>query len=76
MFMEQGLYAQVVMICRRDLKITEENKNKNYNKFKFRGQSERSQCWFNIDFDWMEENFSASEPDLHLGSKETLLIND
>ena len=35
--MEQGLYAQVVMICRKDLKITEENKNKNEAKFKFQG---------------------------------------
>ena len=26
--MEQGLYAQVVMLCRKDLKIVEANKNK------------------------------------------------
>ena len=40
---EQGLYAQVVMLRRKDLKSTEANKNKNEAKFKFQGQSARSQ---------------------------------
>ena len=57
--MEQGLYSKVVILRPKDLTITEQNKNKNDNKFKFRGQSEISQCWFNIDFDWIEENFST-----------------
>ena len=35
--MEQGLYVQVVMLCRKYLKITEANKNKNEAKFKFQG---------------------------------------
>ena len=63
--MEQGLYAQVVMICRRDLKITEENKNKNEATFKFQGQSAISQRWFDIYFDRVEVNFSTCEPDLY-----------
>ena len=42
MSMEQGLYAKVVMLCRNNLKITGANKNKNEDKFKFQGQSERS----------------------------------
>ena len=35
MVMEQGLYAQVVMLRRKDLKISESNKDKNEDKFKF-----------------------------------------
>ena len=65
MVIEQGLYAQVVMICRKYLKITEANKDKNEDKFKFQGQSARSQRWCDLDFDWVEENFSTREPDLY-----------
>ena len=32
---EQRLYAQVVMLCRNYFKITEADKNKNEDKFKF-----------------------------------------
>ena len=39
MEIEQGLYAQVVMISRRDLKFIVSNNNKNEAKFKFQGQS-------------------------------------
>ena len=38
---EQGLYAQIVMISRKDLKFIAENKNKNEAKFKFQVQSTR-----------------------------------
>ena len=55
---EQGLYAQVVMLCRKGLNITESIKNKNEHKFKYQGQSERSQHWVDLDFDWTEENLS------------------
>ena len=65
MSMEQGLYAQVVMLRRNYLKITEANKNKNGFKFKFQGQSVRSQSLFNIDFDWIKENYSTSGPDFY-----------
>ena len=39
MAMKQGLYAQVVIIRRKDLKIIEENNNNNEDKFKFQGRS-------------------------------------
>ena len=51
MAMEQGLYAQDVMISRKDLKFIAANKNKNEAKFKFQGQSTISQRWFELDFD-------------------------
>ena len=43
MVMEQGLYAQLIMICRKDLKFFATDKNKNEAKFKVKGQSSRSQ---------------------------------
>ena len=42
MEIEQGLYAQVVMLRQNYLKITEETKSKNDSKFKFQGQYI---CW-------------------------------
>ena len=63
--MEQGLYAQVVMFLQKYLKITEANKNTNEAKLKFQGQSARSQHWFDLDFGWIEENFSIREPYLY-----------
>ena len=62
MLMEQGLYSQVVMLLRKYLKTTEANKDKNEAKFKFQGQSERLQRWFDLDFDWIEEIFITREP--------------
>ena len=43
MIMEQGLYAQVIMLRRNDLIFTDTNKNKNRAKFKFQGQFVRPQ---------------------------------
>ena len=63
MAMEQVLYSQVVEISRKDLKFIAANKNKNEAKFKFQGLSARSQRWFDIDFYWIEVNFSTREPD-------------
>ena len=40
--MEQGLYAQVIMLSRNDLKFVATDKIKNEDKFKFQGQSARS----------------------------------
>ena len=67
--MEQGLYAQVIMIRQKDLKFVATDKNKNEAKFKFQGQSARSQRWFDLDLDWIEVNFSTHEPDFY---KETI----
>ena len=41
MAMEQGLYSQVFMICRKDLIFTDANKNRNVAKFNFQGQYAR-----------------------------------
>ena len=57
MAMEQSLYAQVFKFCRKDLKFVVTDKNKNEAKFKFQGQSARSQIWFDIDLDLIEINF-------------------
>ena len=65
MEMEQGLYAQVIMICWKDLKSVATDKNKIEAKFKFQGQSEISQQWFDLDLDWNEVNFSTREPDFY-----------
>ena len=40
---EQSLYAQVVKFRRKDLIFDEADTNKNESKFKFQGQSARSQ---------------------------------
>ena len=50
------------MLCGKDLKYAATDKNKNAAKFKFQGQSARSQRWFDLDFDWIEVNFSTREP--------------
>ena len=41
------------------------NKNKNEAKFKFQGQSARSQHSFDLEFDWIEVNFITCEPDFY-----------
>ena len=43
MAMEQSFYAQVVKLRRKDLKFVATDKNKNQAKFRFQGQSARSQ---------------------------------
>ena len=63
--MEQRLYAQGVVISRKYLKFIAANKNKNEAKFKFQGQSARSQRWFDIEFDWIEVIFSTRKPDFY-----------
>ena len=49
MAMEQQLYAQVIMIRQKYLKFAATDRNKNEAKFKFQGQSARSQRWFDLD---------------------------
>ena len=60
--MEKGLYTQVFKLRLKDLKLTAANKNKYEAKFNFQGQSAKSQRWFDLDFDWIEVNFSTCEP--------------
>ena len=57
MEMEQSLYSQVVKPLRKDLQFVAADKNKNEDKFKFQGQSARSQLWFDLDLNWVEINF-------------------
>ena len=59
MEMEQGWYAQVIMVPQEDLKFVATDKFNNKGKFKFQGQSARSQQWFDLDLDWIEGNFST-----------------
>ena len=55
----------MVNIGQKDLKFIAENKNKNETKFKFQGQYTRSQCWFDLEFDWIDVNFRTHELDLY-----------
>ena len=63
--MKQVIYAQVVNLHRKDLKLISANKNINEAKFKFQGQSVRSQRWFDIHFAWIEVNFSTHDLDFY-----------
>ena len=65
MVTEPGLYAKVIKISQKYLKSIAENRKKNEAKFKFQGQSARLQCLFNLDFDWIEVNFSTRETDFY-----------
>ena len=65
MAMEQGLYAQVIMLRQDDLKFVATDKNKNRAKFKFQGRSARSQRWFDLDLDFIEVTFSTRESDFY-----------
>ena len=61
MAMEQGLYAQLVMIGQKDPDKKGKGKDQEYN---FQGQSARPIRWFDLDHEWLEENFSTREPDI------------
>ena len=65
MSIEQGLYAQVIMLRQKDLKFVATDMIKNEAKFKLQGQSARSQQWFDLEFDCFKVNFSKREPDLY-----------
>ena len=58
---EQGLYAQVVTILRKESENKKEKENTN--KYNTQGKSAISRRWFNLDHEWLEENFRTSEPD-------------
>ena len=65
MAMEQSLYAQVIKFRRKALKFDVADENKKESKFKFQGQSARSQLWFDLDLDWIDMNFSTRKPDFY-----------
>ena len=57
---ENWLYAQVFMICRRE---SGDKKGKyKTKKYNFQGKSARSRLWFNLDHEWLKENFMTREP--------------
>ena len=70
---ERGLYAQMIMLHQNDLKFVATDKIQNEAKFKFQGQSARSQRQFDLEFDRIEVNFSTCEPDFY---KKLFQIND
>ena len=65
MAMKRSLYAQVVNLRCKYLKFVAIYKNQNGAKFKFQGQSTRSQRWFDLDLNWIEVNFITHELDLY-----------
>ena len=75
MAMEQVSYAQVIMLRRQDLKFVATDRIKNEAKFKFQGQSARSQQWFDLDLDWIEVKFSTRETDLYKKPFKTMMIH-
>ena len=65
MAMEKLLYAKVVKLRQKDLKFIAAYSNINEAKFKFQCQSARSQRWFDLDYYWVEQNFSTHEPSFY-----------
>ena len=74
MAMGHGLYAQVVMIRRRESDIKKEKeKTKKYN---FQIQSARLWSWFDIYHEWLEENFRTRGLDFYRKLYQTKLRGD
>ena len=63
MDLKNGLYEQVVMICRRDLDYKKEKDNTEI--YNFQGQSARTKHWFDLDHEWLKEYFMTLEPDIY-----------
>ena len=62
MALENGLYAQVFMIHRRE----SDNKKEIWDKkYKFQGQSARKKHWLDLDHKWLQEYFMTHEPDFY-----------
>ena len=55
----------MIILRQEDLKFVAIDEIKNEAKFKFQGQYTRSQRWFDLDFGWIEVNFSTHEPDFY-----------
>ena len=60
---EQGLHAQVVMILQRE--SDDKNEKEKTKKYNFQGKSVISRRWFNLDHEWLKENFMTLEPDFY-----------
>ena len=59
--MEQGLYAKLGIIRRKE----SENKKENTKKYNFQGQSAKSRRWLDLYHVWLEEYFRTLEPDFY-----------
>ena len=55
----------MIILRQKYLKCFATDKNRNEAKFKFEGQSARSQRCFDLDLDWIEVKFSTREPDFY-----------
>ena len=53
------------MLRQKYLEFVAADKDQNEAKFKFQGQSARSQRWFDIDSYWIEVNVSTNETDFY-----------
>ena len=53
------------MLHQKYLKYFATDNIENEAKFEFQGQSVRSQHQFDLEFDWIEVNFSTREPDFY-----------
>ena len=73
---EKGLYAQAVKLRQNYLKFVAADKNTNEAKFNFQGLSARSKRWFDLDFDWIEVNFSTREPDFYKFFFKAMMIHN
>ena len=62
---EQGLYTHVIMLRWKYLKFVATDKKTNGAILKFQVQSAISQCWFDLDIDWIEVHFNTQEPDFY-----------
>ena len=63
MAMENGLFTQVAMIRQREsYDKKEKDKTRKYNS---QGRSEIIKRWFDIDHEWLKENFMTREPDFY-----------
>ena len=74
MALEQGLYAQVIMILRRELDdIKEKYKT---TKFNLEGQSAKTKHWFDLDHEGLKDNFMTREPDFYKRLYQTKFMGD
>ena len=59
MALGNGLYSQLVMILWRD--SYDKKGNDKSNIYNFQGQSARKRYLFDLDYEWLEENFITRE---------------
>ena len=58
------MYAQVVIICRRDLEEKKEKKDKT-KQCTFQGKLVRTKSSFDLDYEWLKDHFMTREQDFY-----------